>query len=580
MLIPDIVENFDSIGERIVFFKLKNDPGIAQYYILHSLFISHHLKSVSGEIDFLIIAPGKGIFALEIKHGKVSRERGIWRYENKKGEITETTKGPFRQVSDSMHSLRDYLLRRVSSQPQIKEKISKLLFGTGVIFTGIETFTEFEQEGHLWQVFTRENLPFPISYYLENLSKGWHDVHKEKYWYDKLKSKPTKEDCELILKILRNDFTKDYSDLNKIQDCEDSIEEFTKEQFYLIDFINYNKRCLIQGAAGTGKTVMAFEIVKQKVKGKDKVGFFCFNSLLGKKLTKYFSGLSNSGDQQGYAGTLHKFLTDKNSNISENQPDHLYFSEVLPLNFLIENEWISEEEKFDILIIDEAQDLLTFNYLEVFDLILKNGLKNGNWIMFGDFANQSIFNDNLTPCLRYLEETTGFTKLPPLKINCRNTRKISQQNTLLTGIDFPILKSNSIDGERINDQFLNQNQIVPYIEGLLKSFFERKIPLSKVSILSPQIMQNLEIRNSEYINYLIENHNLTFYTIQSFKGLENSIILLVGFEELITEATKKLLYVGISRARVELHLILEDRLKAQYQELLKTNMNKIHVFKK
>ena len=47
--------------------------------------------------------------------------------------------------------------------------------------------------------------------YLNSLSDGWHNVQCEKRWYDDVLSKPTKEDCELIIKILRGDFDIKYS---------------------------------------------------------------------------------------------------------------------------------------------------------------------------------------------------------------------------------------------------------------------------------------------------------------------------------------------------------------------------------
>ena len=69
-----------------------------------------------------------------------------------------------------------------------------------------------------------------------------------------------------------------------------------------------------------------------------------------------------------------------------------FFSETLPLEFLIGCDSIEDDDKLDFLILDEAQDLITLNYLEVFDTLLKGGLRNGNWIMFGDFSNQAIYS--------------------------------------------------------------------------------------------------------------------------------------------------------------------------------------------
>ena len=41
-------------------------------------------------------------------------------------------------------------------------------------------------------------------------------------------------------------------------------------------------------------------------------------------------------------------------------------------------------DQLDYLIIDEAQDLMTDDYLETLDLLLKGGLKDGNWRFFMD----------------------------------------------------------------------------------------------------------------------------------------------------------------------------------------------------
>ena len=51
---------------------------------------------------------------------------------------------------------------------------------------------------------------------------------------------------------------------------------------------------------------------------------------------------------------------------------------------------LKEEEKFDELIIDEAQDICRIDFFLIFDKILKGGLKKGKIRMFGDFKEQGI----------------------------------------------------------------------------------------------------------------------------------------------------------------------------------------------
>jgi DNA helicase IV len=68
------------------------------------------------------------------------------------------------------------------------------------------------------------------------------------------------------------------------------------------------------------------------------------------------------------------------------------------------------------------------------------------------------------------------------------------------------------------------------------------------------------------LNYSQNSGNcLSFCTIQSYKGLENSIIILTDIE---SYADNKLLYVGLSRARAALYIFESDAAHAERIKLL------------
>ena len=77
-LIPDNIEHFNSLGEKILYLKFKNENPQTDCFVLHSVFTNFHFKNISGELDFLVLAPGHGVFAIEVKHGGVSRKDGTW----------------------------------------------------------------------------------------------------------------------------------------------------------------------------------------------------------------------------------------------------------------------------------------------------------------------------------------------------------------------------------------------------------------------------------------------------------------------------------------------------------------------
>ena len=237
------------------------------------------------------------------------------------------------------------------------------------------------------------------------------------------------------------------------------------------------------------------------------------------------------------------------------------------------NENISEEEKFDMIILDEAQDLITPYYLEVIDLVLKGGVKNGRFICFGDFSNQAIFLNQPEEVIQTLTERTNFTRFPPLKINCRNTKRIASQNTLLTGIIKPEFTSRSIVGEIIINKFPSSNSERKVIEEIIEELIDKGIPLKNITLLSSKRIENNVLHDSEYVHGL-KRDGLIVTTIQSYKGLENSIVVLYDFDEITSEDSQRLLYIGISRAKQVLYMVLNNSLKKSFDNLIANNFNK------
>jgi hypothetical protein len=572
MLIPDNISKFNSNGEKLLYFRFKNDSAASSIYVLHSVFTNYHLKNVSGELDFLVLAPGMGIFAIEVKHGRVSRKHGVWEFTNNKGETTRKAISPFAQVTSTMHSIRNYILEKVKEDSKKYDRLSKILWGTGVAFTSMDNPPDVGQEAESWQILTKDGLRLRISNYIDSLAKGFHNRFEGRPWYDSNSARPSNSDCELIIQIIRGDFETDYSDLNRIRDTNELIDEFTKEQFHLLDITNYNDRCLFEGGAGTGKTLLAIELLKRQSETGLKVGLFCYNKNLGEYL---YASAKKLFLIPVYIGSLHSYLLQK-TNIESSDYSHQFFSEELPFEFLMQNEDFSEDEKLDFLIVDEAQDLITTYYIEIFDHILKGGLKDGKWVFFGDFSNQAIFiNSTRDKLLALLKDKADFVNYPPLKVNCRNTKVIARQNTLISGAEYPEFLHGGIDGKPVVQKFPVNDSYKECIEMLIEELSKSFVPLDEVVLLAPKKFNNTSISESDFIKRSIKK-GLNFFTVQAFKGLEKNVVIVFDFNDLLSFESRQLLYVALSRAKQLLYIVMDINLKDEYYQLIQENYKKVN----
>jgi hypothetical protein len=211
----------------------------------------------------------------------------------------------------------------------------------------------------------------------------------------------------------------------------------------------------------------------------------------------------------------------------------------------------------------------------VLDLVLKGGIKNGNWVMLGDLSNQAIYLNNPKESITILNSYSNFSTLPPLKINCRNTKEIANQNTLMTGAILPEFTSKNYLGNHVVCKYPSKLSRKTVLQDILLDIEKRNIPLDKVTLLSPKKLKNSIIYDDQVINQLM-NIGLKTSTIQGFKGLENTIIVLYDFDEVSSEQMQRLLYVGISRARQELFVVLDRNQEEAVSKLIQKNYPKLN----
>ena len=549
-----------SPAERKIYEWFKNDPMTKDWVVFHSLGIENHQTVVFGEIDFLVAASNQGVFALEVKGGRIRREDGIWIYTDKYGVEHKKVRGPFEQAQEGMYSVKDGLKKRSESS-----NVRNALCGYGVMFPDIEydnTDIDVSQD----QIFDKRDGQY-VGRYIKRLA----DYNKQKFKDKKVfVVYPSDDDINNIVNILRRDFDKALPLSTKLEYAETTLLTLTDEQYRCIDGLSSNKRCLVNGSAGTGKTVLAIKNVKESVANGEKVGFFCYNLKLAAELKRHFN---IPEEAPAFVGSLTDYLTKLI------EKHHLVdMRKITDLKQFYESEFAAlaleaielENAKFDKIVLDEAQDLIKEDYLLLLDALLVGGLKKGRWFFFGDFDYQTINNRGSSYEIveNMLEDEANFAVFN-LTVNCRNTPNIQREMNKVVGIDGSTLNKdkNMPDVKYIQFEHGDIDAEKELLEQEIKAILSGGVKKKDITILSPFKRENSVVANLNKYKVCdvgCSDDEITYSTIQGFKGLENAVIILTDIQ---TYNKPDLMYVAMSRARSALYVFETTHAKT-YREVL------------
>ena len=277
IMIPSVISpEVKSNAERRIFEWFKAAPGTDNWIVLHSLGIATHNRVIYGETDFLVLAPNLGIFALEVKGGRVRRERGVWYFTNRYNQTNSKSRGPFEQAREGIFSIMSALKKRTNSEH--RAKVASILFSYGVMFPDIE-FEAGGIEEEQWQVFDLRDSS-DVKSFIVRLANGAKMKWEEHYGPADQSKLPDVSDIKYIASLLRGDFDCTVPMSLQLRNANAALIALTKEQYRCLDQLDDNPRCLIQGAAGTGKTLLAIEEAKKSVAQGNRTALFCFNANL------------------------------------------------------------------------------------------------------------------------------------------------------------------------------------------------------------------------------------------------------------------------------------------------------------
>jgi hypothetical protein len=370
-----------------------------------------------------------------------------------------------------------------------------------------------------------------------------------KKWQEKLgKSAPPKAVLDALRKAIRHEFHVVPSFGAVAQMVELQCHALTKEQISRLELSENEPRLVITGGAGTGKTMLAAEIARTKAAEGKRTVLMAPSPYLAIHLE------------------------------SQPQMDNVQIEVAGPRP--------ANVEKCEVLVLDEAQDVLDFDGLQLFDDWVEGGLDRGEWRAFLDDQSQAALAGRFDSDVYAMLCAAASTQFPlPLKQNCRNTGEIVTYVKLLTGADIGVTTNKHGVGV-IVEYASNKEEEARMLAEFLRRLEAENVPPGDVTILSsaannscmvhlpPRLRKTIKTFDDEIASQRPFRQR-TLATPSEFKGLENSFICLVDMEQFGTEhENTDELYVAMTRARTGLWICLPSASQPEFQNRLGENLEK------
>ena len=521
-MVPASPHDTGSQAEKRIFERLRaafDD----RYMAFHSLRPTRHPHKRFPEIDFVICGP-EGLYAIEVKGGRIAFRDGVWHYQDRSGRTTPSHEGPFRQAEAALHGLMEDLRANLPAGV-----LDRFAIGYGVVFPDCE----WSSVGAEWDPVMLADMrrSRDLEGWLRGLFEHWRARGGRQ-------AQPDDGALERLQAYLRPtaDAPADEDEIrlfDQVEDARRRTARLTDDQMRMADVAESNPRVLCAGGAGTGKTFLAERLARRWAEAGLQVALVCRSPWLRHFLA---SRLSVPGLTVSLMDGIR--LDCRRAGL----------------------------DRFDALIVDEGQDLFEMGCIETLDDVLAGGLQAGRWCWFHDLNNQSLtprFDPRARTCLESLAPVRM-----PLRINCRNTRVILEwiQDTL--GADLgvhgagagPAVRRQTASNrresaERVARELHELVDVGGLAPGSVTILSPCEFAESSVALMPPDTARRVR-RLDEYSMREIPGDEVGFARIEEFKGIENEAIVVVDLPAPAgADLNSAAYYVAMSRARSVLSLI-------------------------
>jgi nuclease-like protein len=547
--------NINSQAEANLFdeFRTQLSDHFHIYYSVNWLGIRRIGRQKSdGEVDFIILHPKMGILLLEVKGGIIGHNgfSGFFT-ENRNGDVF-SIKDPIQQVKTNKYAL----LSLIDSLPNWQGKIPTIghavAFPDGTIdidFLGLDIPREI--------VLLHEDL-LNLEAWLRNCFNFWKGEANRFV-------PPTDVTVEALDLIFRKSWEMREPKLGeRIPSQLTRLKRYTTEQFIVLDTLTCNKKALIRGCAGSGKTLLALEKAKRLASEGLNTLLTCYNRNLADYL-RLAAGNYPRLRIQNFHGLCQEYISraglDQSLQWERDRNRTDFFETVMPEMLIEAMVQLDEKAKpFDAIIVDEGQDFSSTWWSSLESLLAD--LDDGIFYIFYD-DNQLVYGKNLI--------LPDFPGPFSLSRNCRNTAEIHEIVKRFYHSDLNIIPS-EISGKPVEiHTYVNnpKNLTAKLTEILARLVYSDNVKYEDIVLLSPAGKTQLPFSEMETVGpfhlqdqYEKNTEGIFSTSIRLFKGLESPVVIMVIPQN--SQALDSLLYVGLSRAITTLIILIDEKVAPNY----------------
>lgn len=477
----NINEYLPTGSERVVYQALK-DQLPDDYIVFYSISWSEiqNGKRRNSEVDFILLNPRFGYLCLEVKGGSSLRiqDQSWYLYDEEYGE-RRLNRSPYEQAEASMYYFKSlYADTYHTTYPGI--------YAAGVIFPFFsvknhEVISNRDREctidaGDMGRL--REKI--------EKMFKVWSGGTYGKRLYER-------KHHETIIELIKKKIALSAAAGALIQYKEKQLDVINRVQDNYIYLIKNLRQFYFRGGAGTGKTWIAMKLARKYSSNGEKTLFICVS----------------------------KHLADWVSNQLKDSR-----VEVLSLNDCIQKHSKEEmEEKYDAILIDEAQDF-TEEWAYIVKLMLRDERQSHLGVFYDDAQvfRADSFGDAF------------MIDIPPLLLreNIRNTFQIYKWAIDQTRLGEDVVM-NPVEGPAPKREMIRDNRHLTHrLENLFQELIEKeKMKNESLAVLVDQIEQypmfcEGRLAKWNFVEKLTgKEDEIRVQTVEGFKGLEADMVIYI-----------------------------------------------------